>query len=57
VRGRGSTPSKPQPDSAAFLVVPEAGIKGNSLVMMTDRSNLQVAAVIQKWIDAKVGKR
>ncbi len=33
-----------------FLLLPEAGLKGNSHMMMMDKNNLQVAAKIQSWI-------
>ena len=36
--------------NATFLLLPEAGIAGNSHMMMMDRNNLQVAGVIRKWI-------
>src|SRR5262249_23458428 len=35
---------------ATFLLLPEAGVAGNSHMMMMDKNNLQVAALIQKWI-------
>jgi len=35
---------------ASFILLPEAGIAGNSHMMMMDKNNLQVADVIQKWI-------
>ena len=40
--------------TATFLLLPEAGIAGNSHMMMMDRNNLQVAGVIHKWIAANV---
>ncbi len=33
-----------------FLLLPEAGIAGNSHMMMMDKNNLQVAALIRRWI-------
>lgn len=35
---------------ATFLLLPEAGVKGNSHMMMMDKNNLQVAGLIRKWI-------
>jgi pimeloyl-ACP methyl ester carboxylesterase len=35
---------------AAFYLLPEMGIAGNSHMMMMDKNNLRVADVIQKWI-------
>jgi len=31
--------------------LPQAGIKGNSHMMMMDKNNLQVADVIQGWLE------
>ncbi len=28
-----------------------AGIRGNSHMLMTDRNNLEVAALIQRWLE------
>ena len=36
--------------NATFLLLPEAGIMGNSHMMMMDRNNLQVASLIRKWL-------
>jgi pimeloyl-ACP methyl ester carboxylesterase len=36
--------------TAKFLLLPEAGLKGNSHMMMMDKNNLQVAEVILKWL-------
>jgi pimeloyl-ACP methyl ester carboxylesterase len=33
--------------------LPKAGIRGNSHMMMNDRNNLEVSAVIQKWLESK----
>jgi hypothetical protein len=32
-------------------------VRGNSHMIMQDTNNLQVADLILKWIDARVGKR
>jgi len=39
---------------ANLLVLPEAGVKGNSHMMMMDRNNLQVAEMIKKWLGENV---
>lgn len=39
-----------------FLLLPEAGIKGNSHMMMMDKNNLQIAALIRRWIRENVGR-
>jgi pimeloyl-ACP methyl ester carboxylesterase len=31
--------------------LPQAGIRGNSHMLMMDRNNLEVAALIQRWLD------
>ena len=36
------------------LDLPKAGLKGNSHMLMMDKNNLQVAALIQDWL-AKQG--
>jgi pimeloyl-ACP methyl ester carboxylesterase len=36
--------------NATFLLLPEAGVAGNSHMMMMDKNNLQVAGMIRKWI-------
>ena len=41
---------------AAFLLLPDMGIKGNSHMMMMDRNNLQVADVVMKWLEENAGK-
>ena len=33
-----------------FLLLPDAGLKGNSHMMMMDKNNLAVAGLIHKWI-------
>jgi pimeloyl-ACP methyl ester carboxylesterase len=39
---------------ATFLLLPEAGIPGNSHMMMMDRNNLQIAGLIRRWISENV---
>jgi hypothetical protein len=39
---------------AALLLLPEAGIKGNSHMMM-DKNNLQVADTLLKWLGQNLG--
>ena len=39
---------------ALLLVLPEAGVKGNSHMMMMDRNNLQVAELLRKWVGENV---
>jgi pimeloyl-ACP methyl ester carboxylesterase len=39
---------------ANLLVLPEAGVKGNSHMMMMDRNNLQVAELIRNWLGENV---
>jgi esterase/lipase len=36
-----------------WINLPEIGIKGNSHMLMQDKNNAEVAAVIQKWLVAK----
>jgi pimeloyl-ACP methyl ester carboxylesterase len=36
-----------------WINLPEIGIKGNSHMMMQDKNNAEIAAVIQKWLVAK----
>jgi hypothetical protein len=31
--------------------LPQAGIRGNSHMLMMDRNNLEVAALIQRWLE------
>lgn len=38
-----------------LLTTVEAGVRGNSHMLMMDRNNLQIADLILSWIDAKVG--
>jgi hypothetical protein len=33
--------------------LPKMGIRGNSHMIMNDRNNLEVAAVMQKWLESK----
>ena len=35
---------------ATFLLLPEAGVMGNSHMMMMDKNNLQVADLIRRWL-------
>ena len=42
---------------AEMLAPPDRGIRGNSHMIMQDRNNLQIADLILKWIDERVGKR
>ena len=35
---------------ATFMLLPELGIPGNSHMLMMDRNNLQIAALLRKWI-------
>jgi hypothetical protein len=39
---------------AAFLLLPDNGIPGNSHMMMMDKNNLQIAGLIRKWIGEQV---
>jgi pimeloyl-ACP methyl ester carboxylesterase len=39
---------------AKFLLLPEAGVAGNSHMMMMDKNNLQVGTLIKKWLDDTV---
>ena len=39
-----------------FLILPEAGLKGNSHMMMMDKNNLQVADLLIGWIGEVAGK-
>ena len=36
---------------ATFLLLPAAGFKGNSHMMMMDKNNLQIADLVIRWID------
>jgi hypothetical protein len=33
--------------------LPQAGIKGNSHMVMMDKNNAEVAGLIQKWLEGK----
>ncbi|WP_439373617.1 esterase [Bradyrhizobium sp. DASA03120] len=39
--------------SVDVIDLPQAGIKGNSHMVMMDKNNLEVAGLIQKWLEAK----
>ena len=39
--------------SGDVVQLPDPGIKGNSHMLMMDRNNLEVAALIQKWLGEK----
>jgi pimeloyl-ACP methyl ester carboxylesterase len=39
---------------ASLLLLPEAGLAGNSHMMMMDKNNLQVAELLRKWIAEQV---
>jgi len=43
--------------TAKFLLLPEAGLKGNSHMMMMDRNNLQIADLIIGWIGEAAAKK
>jgi pimeloyl-ACP methyl ester carboxylesterase len=43
--------------SAKFLLLPEAGQKGNSHMMMMDKNNLQIADLIIAWLGESVATR
>jgi pimeloyl-ACP methyl ester carboxylesterase len=43
--------------NAQMIWPPDLGIHGNSHMMMLDKNNLQLADLILKWIDEKVGKQ
>jgi pimeloyl-ACP methyl ester carboxylesterase len=40
--------------SGSVLILPEAGQKGNSHMLMMDRNNLQVAELLRKWLGENV---
>jgi pimeloyl-ACP methyl ester carboxylesterase len=42
---------------AQMLSPAETGVRGNSHMIMQDKNNLQIADLILKWIDERVGKR
>ena len=39
--------------SVDIIDLPQTGIKGNSHMVMMDKNNLEVAALIQKWLESK----
>jgi len=39
--------------SVDVVDLPKAGIKGNSHMLMMDKNNAEVAALIQKWLEGK----
>ena len=39
--------------AADWINLPDIGIKGNSHMLMQDKNNAEIAAVIQKWLVAK----
>jgi hypothetical protein len=39
--------------SVDIIDLPQTGIKGNSHMVMMDKNNLEVAALIQKWLEGK----
>ena len=39
--------------SVDIVELPKIGIRGNSHMLMMDKNNLEVAAVIQKWLADK----
>ena len=39
--------------SVDVVDLPKAGIKGNSHMVMMDKNNAEVAALIQKWLEGK----
>jgi pimeloyl-ACP methyl ester carboxylesterase len=43
--------------TARFLLLPEAGEKGNSHMLMLDKNNIRIADLIIKWIGDSVGER
>src|SRR5262249_32270518 len=43
--------------SAKFLLLPEAGHKGNTHMLMMDKNNLAVADLIIGWVGASVAAR
>ena len=43
--------------SAKFLLLPEAGQKGNSHMLMMDKNNLQIADLIIGWLGENVPSR
>jgi hypothetical protein len=43
--------------SAKFLLLPEAGQKGNSHMLMMDKNNLAIADLIIGWLGESVAAR
>lgn len=41
---------------AEMLYLPDQNMKGNSHMLMQDKNNVEIADLILKWIDGKVGK-
>ena len=39
--------------SVDVVDLPQAGIRGNSHMVMMDKNNLEVAGLIQKWLEGK----
>ena len=39
--------------SADVVDLPKAGISGNSHMMMMDKNNTEIAALIQTWLEGK----
>ncbi len=39
--------------SGDVVDLPKAGISGNSHMMMMDKNNIEVAALIQTWLEGK----
>jgi hypothetical protein len=42
---------------AELLVLPEAGIHGNSHMLMQDKNSLQIAGLLAAWIEKHVGRK
>ena len=43
--------------SANFLLLPDAGLHGNTHMMMMDKNNLQIADLIISWLGAVAGQK
>jgi hypothetical protein len=43
--------------TAKFLLLPEAGIKGKSHMMMMDKNNLQIADLVIDWLAEATAKK
>ena len=43
--------------AAKFLLLPEAGLKGNTHMMMMDKNNLQIADLIVAWLIEVTAKK